>query len=93
MEFLILKYKSILWACLLLTTIFIGCQKDIILDIPGYEEKLVVDGRIETGLPPFILLTTNRNIFEENSLDSLFGSYISHNYGFNFLVHRYKIRK
>jgi len=77
MEFLILKYKSIFWACLLLTTIFIGCQKDIILDIPGYEEKLVVDGRIETGLPPFILLTTNRNIFEENSLDSLFGSYIS----------------
>lgn len=78
MEFFVLKYRIVsVWLVLITMAIFHACQKDIKMDIPGYQEKLVVDGRIETGLPPLILLTTNRNIFEENSLDSLFGSYIS----------------
>ena len=78
MEFFFLKYRNnITWSILLLITILFACQKEIKMDIPGYEEKLVVDGRIETGLPPLILLTKNRNIFAENSLDSLFGSYIT----------------
>ena len=78
MEFFILKYRySIAWSGLLFIIILFACQKDIKMDIPGYENKLVVDGRIETGLPPLILLTTNRDVFAENSLDSLFGSYIS----------------
>lgn len=78
MEFFFLKYRKILtWLIFLWLTVLYACQKDIKMDIPGYEEKLVVDGRIETGLPPLILLTTNRNIFAENSLDSLIGSYIT----------------
>lgn len=78
MEFFILKYRYLItWSVLLFITILFACQKDIKMDIPGFEDKLVVDGRIETGLPPLILLTTNRNVFAENSLDSLFGSYIS----------------
>jgi hypothetical protein len=78
MELLFLrKIAFFVWSTLFVFLLIVGCQKDVKMDIPGYEEKLVVDGRIETGLPPFILLTTNRNIFEENSLDSLFGSYIS----------------
>lgn len=78
MEFFILKYRYLItWSFLLFITILFACQKDIKMDIPGFENKLVVDGRIETGLPPLILLTTNRNVFADNSLDSLFGSYIT----------------
>lgn len=72
MEFRILN-------CLLLyfiVSLISSCQKEIKLDLPEYEPRLVVDGKIETGLPPFILLTTTKNIFAPADLNTLFGSYI-----------------
>lgn len=60
---------------------FIGCisscQKEVDIDLPKYDEKLVVDGKIETGLPPLIILSTTKDIFSNNSQDALFGDYIS----------------
>ena len=60
-----------------LCVILISCQKEVHIDIPQYESQLVVEGRIETGLPPIILLSNSKDIFSDNSLDSIFGSYIS----------------
>jgi len=72
MEFRILNTIFIL----IISLYFTSCQKEIKLDLPEYEPRFVVDGKIETGLPPFILLTTTKNIFAPADLDTLFGSYI-----------------
>lgn len=71
--FLIKRYSFFLGILILL----FSCQKEITLELPRYQEQLVVDGRIETGLPPIIFLGTTKDIFSDNSLDSIFGSYIS----------------
>lgn len=70
------KYQFIYLILGIFTLIF-SCQKDVSVDIPGYDEQLVVDGTIETGLPPFILLSTTKNIFATNSQAAIFEDFIS----------------
>lgn len=55
---------------------FSACQKEVQVEIPTHESQLVVDGRIETGLPPILFLSTTKDIFSDASLDTIFGSYI-----------------
>lgn len=43
----------------------LGCTKEITLDLPEGEEKIVVQGTIETGAPPFVLLNRNYPFFGE----------------------------
>lgn len=57
--------------------IFSACQKDVSIILPSYDEKIVVDGKIETGLPPIIILSTTKDIFSNNSQDAIFGDFIS----------------
>jgi hypothetical protein len=37
----------------------VACEKEITLDLPTPDKKLVVDGIIEEGLPPVVMLSTN----------------------------------
>lgn len=60
-----------------ISILLFSCQKEISLELPTYDEQIVVEGRIETGLPPIIFLGTTKDIFSDNSLDSIFGSFIS----------------
>lgn len=46
---------------LLLTT---GCETPIDVEIPLAEPMLVVEGRIETGAPPIVLLSRSQNYFD-----------------------------
>ena len=41
-----------------------SCRKEISLDFPPVLEKLVVEGAIEPGFPPYIILTRNQGYFE-----------------------------
>ena len=49
----------------------IGCQKDITLDLETAPEKLVVEGHIEPGLPPYVILTHNLPFFDLTDLEDL----------------------
>jgi hypothetical protein len=49
-----------------------SCSKEIEIDIPGYEEQLVVDGRIEVNGFPVVILTTSKNIYSPSN----FASYV-----------------
>jgi hypothetical protein len=62
---------------LLFASLFTACQKEVTVQLPPYDEKLVVDGKIETGLPPIIFLSTTKDIFGDNSQSAIFGDYIS----------------
>jgi hypothetical protein len=54
-----------------------SCTKEVFLDIPPFVEKIVVDGRIETGLPPFVILTRTQDLYGPTDLNALAGSFVN----------------
>ncbi|MBK9401973.1 MAG: DUF4249 domain-containing protein [Bacteroidetes bacterium] len=56
--------------CLLISS----CEKDISLDLPETESKVVVDGYVEIGLPPYVILSKSEAYFNpigQNSINNL----------------------
>ncbi len=49
---------------LFVTSLLFSCRKEISLDFPPVPEKLVVQGSIEPGFPPYVILTRNQGYFE-----------------------------
>jgi hypothetical protein len=58
-------------------TLLISCTKEVQIDIPGYEEQLVIDGQIEPDSPPFVILTTTKNIYAPTDIQAYLNSFIS----------------
>lgn len=46
-----------------LLLMFSSCTKDITVDLPNPEDKIVVEGSIDVGVPPFVILTKNSSFF------------------------------
>lgn len=52
-----------------------GCETDITVDLPESESRIVVEGSIEPGMPPFVLLTRSApffGTFDPNNLSDYF---------------------
>ena len=52
-----------------------ACEKDITIELPDVEQKIVIQGHIEPGLPPYVILTKSTSFFEPvglSNFDSLF---------------------
>ncbi|MBT6808292.1 MAG: DUF4249 family protein [Flavobacteriales bacterium] len=49
---------------LFIISILFSCRKEISLDFPPIPEKIVVQGSIEPGFPPYVILTRNQGYFE-----------------------------
>lgn len=62
---------------LLLGLLLMACTKEVEVDIPGYEEKIVIDGRIETGQPPFVLLSTTKEVYAPTDVDAFLNGFIT----------------
>jgi len=63
---------------LLSLMVFLGsCTKEVKIDIPGYEEKVVIDGRIETGMPPIVLISKTQDIYSPTTLDAFLNGFQS----------------
>lgn len=62
------NYKVFLF---LLTLVLSSCEKDIEIDLPEDEQKIVVEGSIEQGQPPFVLLTKSTGFFEPTDIQTL----------------------
>ena len=63
--------KNLILICL----IFFGCEKEITLDMPQVENKIVVEGSIEPNFPPYVILTKSEGYFEpinSETYDNLF---------------------
>ena len=72
MELRVLKYSSFA----LVLSILWSCTKEVQIDIPGYKEQLVVDGRIETGQPAIILLSKSANVYSSTNFESYLNSFV-----------------
>ena len=40
-----------------------SCSKEVKIDIPGFDEQIVIDGSIETGTPAIIFLSNSKDIY------------------------------
>lgn len=64
---------------ILITLIFalVSCTKEVKIDIPGFEQKLVVDGRIETGMPPIVILSKSQDIYSATNAEAYVASFVN----------------
>lgn len=57
---------------LFLSTVLLSCEKNVTVKVPEASEEIVVEGRIETGLNPIVLLTKTLPFFGEISTSEIF---------------------
>lgn len=55
---------------------FSSCEKEIQIDVGEADPVLVVEGRIETGQPPLIILTKSTGYFEATDINSILSSFV-----------------
>jgi len=68
--------KRILYILSILS-IATACTKEVEIDIPGHVDQIVIDGRIETGQPPIVLISTSQEVYAPTTLDSFLSGFIS----------------
>jgi len=61
--------KKIIYLLILLFAIS-SCTKEVKIDIPGFEEQLMIDGSIETNFPPVVLLSRSKDIYSPTNIDA-----------------------
>lgn len=54
-----------------------SCQKEITVDLPEHTPKICVDGKIEPGLPPFVILTRNMPYFGPTDINTLQNMFVN----------------
>ena len=50
--------------------LLISCEEEITLNLSQAENKLVVEGSIEPGFPPYVILTKNQGYFDPINQDT-----------------------
>lgn len=70
--------KRILTLLIMLTisVYLLSCEKEVNFDLGTSAEKVVVEGTIETGLPPYVFLTKSIGFFSKIDLNTLSNSFI-----------------
>jgi len=53
-----------------------SCEKDIDIELKTNDEKIVVEGAIEQGIPPMVILTKSVGFFAPTDLESYKNSFI-----------------
>jgi Domain of unknown function (DUF4249) len=62
-------------SCALMISL-VGCEKEITVDLPSAEQKIVVEGTIYNDQPPVLFLSWTQGYFEPTSLADLANLYI-----------------
>jgi len=70
-------FKSTAFGLVCLVFLLHSCTKEVQIDIPGYEAQVVVDGRIETGGFPIVLLSRSQDLYSPALLSAYVASFIS----------------
>jgi len=73
MEFSILKKH---WYIFFLALALAACEKDIDIDVPAAEPEIVVEGTIEKGSNPIVLVSRTRGFFEPTSPEDIANAYV-----------------
>ena len=60
----------------MLVLLLSACTKEVQIDIPAYKEQLVIDGSIETGKKPLLLLSMTANIYAATNIEAYLNSFV-----------------
>ena len=60
----------------LVALVFVSCEKEVQVDLPVTEPKLVVEGTIEQGKPPIVILTRTQSYFAPTDLGSIANMFV-----------------
>jgi hypothetical protein len=60
-----------------ISSLLFSCEKEIDVDLPRPEEKLVVEGVVETGAFPYVVLSKTSPYFDPTDVESVANSYVS----------------
>lgn len=60
-----------------LLSLFASCTKDITVDLPTYPDQLVVEGVIEPGAHPYVILTRTQSYFAPTDANSLAAMFVT----------------
>jgi hypothetical protein len=69
--------KSAFYLFICFSIFLLGCTKEVNIDIKGFEQQLVVEGTIETGGFPIVLLSRSQDVYAPTNIGSYLGSFIS----------------
>ena len=75
-EICYLRQRMKYYFLFLLTLILYSCTKEIKIDIPNFEEQLVVDGTIEVGGAPIVILSKSADIYDTTELAAYLLSFV-----------------
>ena len=53
-----------------------SCEKEVKINLPAGEQHVVVEGAIETGLPPYVILTNTVSFFSTIDINTLQNSFL-----------------
>ncbi len=70
------KLYRFLLLLLPLLLVFSACQKEISVDLPEPKQKICVEGKIEPGLPPYVILTHNMPYFGPTDISAIQNMFI-----------------
>lgn len=68
-----MKHKVFIFLWIFLA---LGCTKDVEVDIPGFEQQLVVEGRIQTNGFPIVILSKSQDVYAPTDLSSYLQSFV-----------------
>lgn len=64
MQFIpVMKFRTLIPAFLILILILTACEKNVTVEVPKADEQIVIEGYIETGTNPFVILTRTLPFF------------------------------
>lgn len=66
------------FVCIPITGLLLtACTKEVKIDIPGFEEQLVIDGSIETGMPPIVILSRSKDIYSPTNIEAFLSGFVT----------------
>ena len=66
-----------IFSIILLLIVLLSCTKEVDVNLPELKQKVVIEGRIEIGLPPIFLLSKSQSIYDETSFATYFNSMLT----------------
>ncbi len=55
----------------------LSCTKEVKIDIPGFKEQLVIDGSIETGMPPIVIISRSKDIYSPTNIEAFLSGFVA----------------
>jgi len=71
------NYFQVLATATLGSFLLLSCEKEITVDLPVGAPQIVVEGSIEVGSPPFVMLSRTQGYFEPTDINSILSNFVT----------------